>query len=283
MPAYANPIEITNLEVAYGTKKILHKIDVTIPSSSVTVILGGSGCGKSTLLKSAIGLLAPTAGRVLLLGQDIYRLEEAEFDQLCTRVGMLFQNGALLTSLTVGENVALPLREHTNLPEPVIQNMVKSKLTLVELSHAINLFPSELSGGMRKRAALARAIALDPKILFCDEPSAGLDPLTSAELDNLIIKLKNIFNMTVVVVTHELESIKKIADYALMLDQGRVLFFGRLPDLIAFDHPFVQNFFQRHVKLKEGQSSAYELVFAPESPAGSSENSPLGDGTWKGK
>jgi phospholipid/cholesterol/gamma-HCH transport system ATP-binding protein len=209
------------------------------------VVLGGSGCGKSTLLKHCIGLLEPAAGSVRLLGEELLALDGPERERLLSRIGVLFQYGALLGSLTIAENVALPLRERTDLDEEVIAEIVRLKLALVELSHAEHLLPSELSGGMRKRAALARAMALDPEILFCDEPSAGLDPLTSAELDALLLRLRDRFGMAVVVVTHELASIEKISDRVLMLSAGKVIADGPLAEVKASAHPEIRAFFGR--------------------------------------
>jgi phospholipid/cholesterol/gamma-HCH transport system ATP-binding protein len=240
-----NALEVLGLVARYGERTILSGVDLSVRRGEVRVILGGSGCGKSTLLKHCIGLLAPAVGSVRLLGMDLLEVEGAAREKLQTRIGVLFQYGALLGSLTVAENVGLPLREHTDLPEEVIAEAVRLKLGLVELSHAENLLPSELSGGMRKRAALARAMALDPEILFCDEPSAGLDPLTSAELDELILRLKERFGMAVVVVTHELASIEKISDRVLMLSQGKVLFDGTLAEVKAASHPEIRAFFGR--------------------------------------
>jgi phospholipid/cholesterol/gamma-HCH transport system ATP-binding protein len=216
-----------------------------VKAGEVRVILGGSGCGKSTLLKHCIGLLEPAAGTIEVLGQPLAELEGPARVSLLTRIGVLFQYGALLGSITIGENIALPLLEHTDLPLDVVREMVRLKLAAVELSHAEHLLPSELSGGMRKRAALARALALDPAVLFCDEPSAGLDPLTSAELDELILRLRDRFGMAMVVVTHELMSIERIADRAVMLSSGKVLADGTLAEVRATDHPEIHAFFER--------------------------------------
>ncbi|HCF59197.1 MAG TPA: ABC transporter ATP-binding protein, partial [Myxococcales bacterium] len=198
-----------------------------------------------TLLKHCIGLLQPAAGSVRLLGEDLTAVEGAARERLLTRIGVLFQYGALLGSLTIGENVALPLREHTELPEPIVREIVRLKLAQVELAHAESLLPSELSGGMRKRAALARAMALDPPLIFCDEPSAGLDPLTSAELDELLLRLRDRFGMSLVVVTHELASIEKISDRVLMLSGGKAIADGTLAEVKAAPHPESQAFFGR--------------------------------------
>lgn len=238
-------LSITDLAAGYGEKLILDGVDLSVKPGEVRVILGGSGCGKSTLLRSCIGLLSPRRGDVRLLGEDLSALEGRARTKLLTRIGVLFQYGALLGSISIGENVSLPLREHTDLPEDVIQEMVRLKLALVELSHAEHLLPSELSGGMRKRAALARAIALDPDLLFCDEPSAGLDPLTSAELDELLLRLRDRFGMAIVVVTHELLSIERITDRALMLSKGKVIADGPLSEIRKQTHPEINAFFER--------------------------------------
>lgn len=238
-------LQVQGLIARYGDRTILDGVDLVVEPGEIRVILGGSGCGKSTLMKSCIGLKRPDGGEVKLLGERLDLLPEKDQRKLLTRVGVLFQYGALLGSISIGENVALPLREHTDLPEPLIQEVVRLKLALVELSHAEHLLPSELSGGMRKRAALARAMALDPELLFCDEPGAGLDPLTSAELDDLLMRLRDRFGMAIVVVTHELLSINKITDKALMLSAGHVIADGTLAAVKRSDHPEAKAFFDR--------------------------------------
>ena len=236
-------IQVKNLTAQYDQKIILDDITIDIYSNEITVILGKSGCGKTTLLKNIIKLYQPTSGSVAIFGQDITWMEENEFNKIPRKIGVLFQNGALLNSLTVAENVAIPLEQHTDLPPILIRRLVREKLHLVELDHALNLFPSQLSGGMRKRAALARAIALDPMILFGDEPTAGLDPVTAASLDQLLFKLRDILNMTMVIVTHELESIHRIADRVVFMDQGRILFQGKLQEAKSSQIPTIQQFF----------------------------------------
>lgn len=238
-------IEVKNLVTHYGKREILKNISFSIPRGMATVILGGSGCGKSTLLKHLIGLLKPTHGEIHFNGKDITLMKEEELNEVRKRVGVLFQGAALLNSMTLADNIALPMREHTHLKDSTIQIMVRMKLELVDLSGFETLYPSQLSGGMKKRAGLARAMALDPEFLFFDEPSAGLDPVTAAGLDELILRLKNVFKITIVVVTHELPSVFTIADYVIMLDAGEVIFKGVLDELKTSDNPKIKMFLER--------------------------------------
>lgn len=221
-------IRVKNLIAKYGDKTILDDISVDIFRNEITVILGGSGCGKTTLLKNILQLQRPADGIIEIFGKDVTKMDEKEYESVLRRIGVLFQNGALLNSVDLYENVSIPLEQHTKLPKTLRDKIIEVKLNLVNLGHAIHLKPSELSGGMRKRAALARAIALDPDILFCDEPSAGLDPITSASLDDLILNLKKQLNMSVLIVTHELASIHRIADRIIFLDAGKMLFNGTM-------------------------------------------------------
>jgi phospholipid/cholesterol/gamma-HCH transport system ATP-binding protein len=257
-----NAIEVKDLVTYYGEREILNNISLSIPRGKTTVILGGSGCGKSTLLKHLIRLLKPTRGSILINGKDITRMDEEELNEVRKKMGVLFQGSALLNSMTVSDNVALPLREHTRLKESTIQIMVRMKLDLVGLSSFEHLYPSQLSGGMKKRAALARAMALDPEMLFFDEPSAGLDPVTAAGLDELILKLKHVFKMTIVVVTHELASVFTIADHVVMLDFGEVIFSGNLDELKASDHPKIKMFLERRPEKEAYSPEDYFRIIA---------------------
>ncbi len=212
-------IEVKNLTIGYGDRVLLENLNFDVNKGEVFCILGGSGCGKSTLLKHIIGLYSPKKGDILIQGDSIVRAEEERRREIMRRFGVTYQGGALFSSMTVAENVALPLEEYTELSPAEIAATVEEKLRLVDLGGYGGMLPAELSGGMCKRAGLARALALNPKLLFFDEPSAGLDPITSAELDRLILRLREKFGTTVVVVTHELESIFTIADRIIMLDK----------------------------------------------------------------
>ena len=251
-----------DLVTYYGDREILKNISLSIPRGKTTVILGGSGCGKSTLLKHLIGLLKPTRGSILINGNDFTLMDEEHSDEVRRKMGVLFQSSALFNSITIADNVALPLQEHTRLKESTIQIIVRMKLDLVGLSGFEHFYPSQLSGGMRKRAGLARAMALDPEMLFFDEPSAGLDPVTAAGLDELIVKLKQAFKMTIVVVTHELASVFAIADHVVMLDLGEVLFSGNLGELKASDHPRIRMFLERKPEKEAYSPEDYFRIIA---------------------
>jgi phospholipid/cholesterol/gamma-HCH transport system ATP-binding protein len=238
-------LEVSSLSVKYGDKTVLSDISFVVKSGEIRVILGTSGCGKTTLLKAIIGLLLPSSGSARIFGSKLEDPDSQIGSEQLRRIGVLFQNGALLGSLTVADNVRLPLQMHTHLTPDIIDEIVQIKLGQVELTHAANLFPGELSGGMRKRAALARALAMDPPLLFCDEPSAGLDPVTSAGLDELLLKLRAVLGITIVVVTHELLSIQTIADNILFLHKGRLLFDGKLSEALAQSGGPVSDFFSR--------------------------------------
>jgi phospholipid/cholesterol/gamma-HCH transport system ATP-binding protein len=259
-----NAVQVTGLVAHYGDREILKDISFFIPKGMTTVILGGSGCGKSTLLKHLIGLLKPTQGQININGKNIAVLNENELNEVRKKMGILFQGAALLNSMTIADNVALPMREHTRLEETTIQIMVRMKLDLVGLSGFEEFYPSQLSGGMKKRAGLARAIALDPELLFFDEPSAGLDPITAAGLDELILKLRNVFKMTIIVVTHELPSVFTIADYVIMLDAGEVIFSGTLNALRASVHPRIKMFLERQPEQETYSPEDYFRIIAGE-------------------
>ena len=238
-------IALTDVSVGYGDRVVLSGITTVLPGGKVSVILGGSGCGKSTLLRNIIGLVPIQSGRIVLGGRDMEHLSPEDRLDTRRRMGVLFQDGALLGSLRLGENIALPLREHTELTNSLIEEVVAMKLKLVGLADFTDYFPSELSGGMRKRAGLARAMALDPAVLLCDEPTSGLDPITAADMDQLILELRNTFDMTIVVVSHDLQSLTAIADHVVVLSAGHMLFEGALPELTACDDPFIRQFLAR--------------------------------------
>ncbi|MCD4825636.1 MAG: ABC transporter ATP-binding protein [Phycisphaerae bacterium] len=224
---------MVDLVKRFGDHTVLDGVSLEVYPGEMLVVMGGSGCGKSTCLRHMIGSMSPDEGHVELFGKDITDMDDPELDTLRKRFGILFQSGALFNSMTVGENVALPLQEHTDLDEETIDIMVKIKLEQVGLREAVDLMPAEISGGMKKRAGLARAVALDPEILFYDEPSAGLDPVTSAEIDHLMMDLSQKLGVASVVVTHEMDSAFRIADRMVMLDKGRVLMEGRREEFEA--------------------------------------------------
>lgn len=238
-------ISVQDVVVEYNGRRVLDGINLNIARGETMVLMGGSGSGKSTLLRQLIGLEKPRSGRVLVNGIDPARSSGRQLKQLRRSIGVAFQNAALFNSMPVEDNVALPLRELTRLDETAIRMMTWMKLALVGLADAGKLDPQELSGGMRKRASVARALALDPEILVCDEPSAGLDPIVAAELDELILGLKQAFNMTVVVVTHELASAFRIADRVAMLYKGSLIAVGTKDELQASNHPRIRQFLDR--------------------------------------
>lgn len=238
-------ISVRGLQVRYGARRVLDGVDLDIYRGETMVILGASGCGKSTLLRHMEGLEKPTAGAILVDGLDLAAASDKEMTRIRRLLGVSFQSAAMFNSMTVGDNVALPLREHTGLAESTIRLMTKMKLQQVGLSGVEDLYPTQLSGGMRKRASLARALAMDPEILLFDEPSAGLDPIIAAGIDGLILRLKQAFRMTIVVVTHEMQSAFLIADRMCMLDQGKILAVGTADQIRDHPHPRIQQFVRR--------------------------------------
>ncbi len=244
-PGRREIVVVEKLVTQYGDKVILKGIDLCIEEGEIRVIMGGSGSGKSTLLWHIVGLYEPTAGRVLVMGKDIHRISFLEKLELLWKIGVSFQNGALFSDMTVGENVALPLREFTDLDEKTIQIIVRMKLEVVNLGGYEDYYPSQLSGGMVKRAALARAIVRDPALLLFDEPSAGLDPILAAELDELILQLRKAMGMTMIVVTHDLDSAFTIADKITFLHDGKILMTGTPEEVKNADNPIIQAMIQR--------------------------------------
>jgi phospholipid/cholesterol/gamma-HCH transport system ATP-binding protein len=241
-------IQVSDLTVGYGADIILENISFDVLEGEIFIVLGGSGCGKSTLLKHLIGLIPPQSGQIRIDGEDITNCNEMTFKKILRKIGVLYQSTALFGSMTIAENVSLPIKEYTDLPQKSVDTLVKMKLNMVNLKGYENHLPSEISGGMRKRAGLARAMALNPKILFFDEPSAGLDPITSVELDNLIIHLNNSLGTTMVIVTHELQSIFNVAHRAIMLDKQTKGIIAEGNPKHLKDHsenPLVRNFFNR--------------------------------------
>lgn len=259
-------VSIRNLHVAYGEREILHGVSFDVLAGETVVILGGSGSGKSTLLRTLVGLERPTSGDVIIRGKNLCALSEAEWRDLRQHIGISFQSGALFGSMSVGENVALPLLEHTELDPATIEIMVRLKLNEVGLNGYEDYMPAQLSGGMKKRAAVARAMAMDPEILFFDEPSAGLDPIIAAGIDQLLLKLKEAFGITIIVVTHELASAFLIADRMVLLDKGHIVAVGTTAELQASTHPRVRQFLDRVAEPEISQEIDYLQMLTGEVP-----------------
>jgi phospholipid/cholesterol/gamma-HCH transport system ATP-binding protein len=256
-PAAVPVINIKALQTHYGSRQILYDIDLEIEAGEIMVIMGGSGSGKSTLLRHLVGLETPTSGEISLLGVDIAKATAMEILPVRRKIGVAFQGGALFSSMTVLENIMLPLQEHTKLDRKTMEIMARLKLEVVGLADFANLMPSELSGGMLKRAAVARAIVMDPDLLFFDEPSAGLDPVVSSALDDLILQLRDAMNMTIVVVTHELESAFKIADRITMLDRGYILMVDTVDAIRRSDNERIQNLLSRRSEDTDVDAETY--------------------------
>lgn len=245
-------IEVKKLSAGYGEKTILENIDFHVTQGEVFVILGGSGCGKSTLLRQIIGLESPFSGHVLIKGIDITSCSEAEFHAYLKTIGVLFQSSGLLGSMSLFDNIALPILEYSSLSKKAVEKIVRLKLKQVDLEGFENHLPSQLSGGMKKRAGLARALALSPDILFLDEPSAGLDPITTAEIDELILRINRSVGTTIVIVTHELDSIFRIAQRVIMLDKETKGIIARgKPAILKETHenPLVRRFFNNGIQI----------------------------------
>jgi len=238
-------IEVRDLVARYGEREILHGVSFSVRRGEIMVVMGGSGSGKSTLLRHLLGLERAASGSIRVLGHEITGMSETGLYELSRRIGVAFQGGALFSSMSVGENVMLPLRERTRLDRETMRIMMRLKLEVVNLAGFEDLMPSELSGGMTKRAAFARAIIMDPAILFCDEPSAGLDPVVSSALDELILRLRDALGTTIVVVTHELESAFRIADRITVLDRGHVLLVGSVDEVRRSGNPRIRNLLER--------------------------------------
>jgi phospholipid/cholesterol/gamma-HCH transport system ATP-binding protein len=239
-------LEVRGLSRTFGTRKVLSDISFKVKHGEILIIMGGSGCGKSTLLRHIIGSLKPDAGEVFIDGTEITKLADPELSKVRKRFGMLFQTGALFNSMTVGENVALPILESSDVAPHIADLVVKLKLELVGLTGFENLKPAEISGGMKKRVAMARAMALDPDLLFCDEPTSGLDPVMTAVIDILTVDLTRKLGMSAVVVTHDMTSAFRIATQMIFLFEGRVVAAGTPDEIKANQNPVLQQFINGH-------------------------------------
>jgi len=246
-------LEVEDIVTRFGADLVHDGVSFAVPRGEVVALIGGSGTGKSVLLKEMIGLLKPTSGRVRLLGTDVWQSPEEEIDGLRRRFGMLFQDGALFSSLSVAENIAVPLHEHTDLPEALIAPLVGFKLSLVGLSPETGKkTPAELSGGMRKRVALARALALEPEILFLDEPTSGLDPIGARAFDSLVRALSDSLGLTVFMVTHDLDTLLSIIDRTIALSKGKVIANGPVAQVMQGDHPWIREYFSARAPHEQG-------------------------------
>ena len=248
-----NVLEVKDIVTRFGKDVVHDGVSFTVRRGEVAALIGGSGTGKSVLLKEMIGLLRPTSGSVRLLGADVWQSDEEEMNGLRRRFGMLFQDGALFSSLTVAENIAVPFREHTDLADDVIAPLVGFKLSLVGLApDAGKKTPAQLSGGMRKRVALARALALEPEILFLDEPTSGLDPIGAREFDSLVRALSDSLGLTVFMVTHDIDTLLSIIDRAIALSTGKVIADGPIDAVLKSEHPWIKEYFSARAPRKQG-------------------------------
>ena len=237
-------VTCSKVTVGYSEDKpVLSGVDLEVSRGEIVALLGGSGCGKSTMLRTLTGLLPPLSGSMSLLGEDMYSLDDENRRRLLRRTGMAFQQDALFGSISILDNVALPLHELTKLPNAIICEMVRLRLALVGLAGFEHRMPAQMSGGQRKRAALARASIMDPEIIFCDEPSAGLDPVVAAELDDTLLKFRDVLGLTIVIVSHELDSVRALADRAIMFGSGRALATGTIPELEQSRNEDVYHYF----------------------------------------
>ena len=255
-----NPKKVINIQdlcAHYKDVLVLDHVNLSVYEREIVVVMGQTGSGKSTLFKNILGLMKPSSGSIELLGKEISNLDIKELFQLRKNIGVAFQNGALFSSMSVKENVELPLREHTNLDDNTIQIMSRMKLELMNLGDCENFMPTQLSGGMLKRAGLARAVVMDPKLLFFDEPSAGLDPVTSAQLDKLILQLRDALNMSIVIITHEVESAFNVADRITVLDNGKQIITGRKEEIRASKDDRITNMLNRMPGIKECDGDDY--------------------------
>ncbi len=246
-------LEVKDIVTRFGADLVHDGVSFAVRRGEVAALIGGSGTGKSVLLKEMIGLLRPTSGTVRLLGTDVWKSDEAQMNGLRRRFGMLFQDGALFSSLSVAENIAVPFREHTDLSEDVIAPLVGFKLSLVGLAPDVGRkTPAQLSGGMRKRVALARALALEPEILFLDEPTSGLDPIGARAFDSLVRALSDSLGLTVFMVTHDLDTLLSIIDRAIALSAGKVIADGPVDQVVRSEHPWIREYFSARAPHKEG-------------------------------
>lgn len=241
-------IEVRDIVTRFGTQTVHDGLSFSISSGQVVALIGGSGCGKSTLLREIIHLQKPTSGQTFLFGESVWGIEEERLNKILARIGVLFQNGALFSSLSVGENVAAPMIEQGQLPANIVSRLVRLRLALAGLSSSVaNKRPGELSGGMRKRVALARAMALEPEILFLDEPTSGLDPINARAFDSLVRTLADSLGLTVFMVTHDLDTLAGVADRIIVLGEGKVVADGSYEDILLSKDPWIKDYFSARV------------------------------------